>query len=925
MTSLDSFQTAAQFVHQDRACRFYSLPKLAAALQIDLARLPFSIRILLENLLRNEDGRQVTRSHVESLARWSAQEPGPYDVPYKPARVLMQDFTGVPSLVDLAAMRDALARLGGDARRINPQIPVELVIDHSVQVDRFGTAASFAENAQKEFERNRERYTFLKWGRNSFENFNVVPPATGICHQVNLEYLARVVVMDEGADPPLVYPDTLVGLDSHTTMINGIGVLGWGVGGIEAEAVMLGQPYYMLCPQVLGFELAGRLRPGVNATDLVLTITQVLRKKGVVGRFIEFFGDGMRRLSIPDRATIANMTPEFGATTTYFPVDEQTLKYLSFTGRSEERVGLAEAYLKEQGLFYTGSEQPPAFSEILQLDLDTVEPCLAGPRRPHDRVPVSRMKRQFEKDFHETYSGAAGTEKDPRWEADGGAAVDDEALHRKMVHRKPLDQKGVPVKRPFQSFFLDHGSVVIAAITSCTNTSNPAVLLGAGLMAKKAVRQGLQVRPWVKTSLAPGSKVVTDYLEASGLMPYLEALRFHRVAYGCTTCIGNSGPLQPDVAAVIQEQNLVVAAVLSGNRNYEGRINPLTRANYLASPMLVVAYALAGTVNINLETDPIGHNGNNEPVYLSDIWPDDKEIKEMMDCLAPEMFSAQYANVYEGDENWKAVAVTDSEKYAWDENSTYIKEPPFFKGMQAGIPEVEDIGGARVLVMLGDTVTTDHISPAGAIPEESPAGRYLRQLGVEKKDFNSFGSRRGNHEVMMRGTFGNVRLANRLVPDVEGGWTRHFPSGEVLSIYDAAMRYAGENTPLVVLAGKEYGSGSSRDWAAKGTLLLGVRAVIAESFERIHRSNLVAMGVLPLEFKEGENAESLGLTGEEVFDVRELGKNLLPGRTITVEARAGRQETRRFGTRLRLDSEVEVEYFRHGGILPYVLRQMMER
>lgn len=922
MTTGNSFDTLDTLSFRDHAYDFWSLPALAEKLSIDLAGLPFSIRVLLENLLRNEDGSQVTESHIRSLAQWSARNIPKDDIPYKPARVLMQDFTGVPSVVDLAAMRDAISGLGGRPGQINPRIPVELVIDHSVQVDRFGASSAFGVNAEKEFERNQERYTFLKWGQNSFENFNVVPPATGICHQVNLEYLGRVVMSRQTADRSIIYPDTLVGLDSHTTMINAIGVLGWGVGGIEAEAVMLGQPYYMLAPPVLGFELTGRLRPGVTATDLVLTITQMLRQKGVVGQFIEFFGQGLSRLTVPDRATIANMTPEFGATTTFFPVDEQTLKYLAFTGRSRDQVDLARQYLRAQGLFLEDQSPTPGFSDIMQLDLDTVEPCLAGPRRPQDRIALSEMKQQFQHDFDEIFSKNTRAEKDPRWEAEGGAVVGEEQFQARMVHRKPLDSQGVFVKRPFQSFFLDHGSVVIAAITSCTNTSNPEVLLGAGLMAKKAVEQGLQVRPWVKTSLAPGSRVVTDYLKVSGLMPYLEALRFHVAAYGCTTCIGNSGPLQEDVAGVIRDQSLVAASVLSGNRNYEGRINPLTRANYLASPMLVVAYALAGTVNIDLQNDPIGHDGNNEPVYLKDIWPDDAEINSVMQHLAPSMFSERYADVYSGDENWEKVEITDSEIYAWDSDSTYLRKPPFFDNMTPEPPDMTDIESARVLAVLGDTITTDHISPAGAIAEDSPAGKYLKENGVGKNDFNSYGSRRGNHEVMMRGTFANVRLQNRLVPDTEGGWTRHLPTGETLSIYDAAMKYQQENTPLIILAGKEYGSGSSRDWAAKGTLLLGVRAVIAQSFERIHRSNLVAMGVLPLQFIENQNTEILELTGEEVLCIRGLKDISSPNPVLTVEAESDGSRVKNFEVRARLDSSMEIEYFRHGGILPYVLRQM---
>ncbi|MGM0451759.1 MAG: aconitate hydratase AcnA [Thermodesulfobacteriota bacterium] len=924
MTAKDSFRTASELRVADRTCDYFSLQRLADRLDIDLAALPVSIRILLENLVRNEDGRLVTADHVQQLARWRPEVEEKFDVPFMPGRVLMQDFTGVPSVVDLAAMRDAMAALGGDPKKINPRIPVHLVIDHSVQVDRFGCTSAFDVNAVRDYERNSERYSFLKWGQQSLHNFNVVPPATGICHQVNLEYLARVVMEDAENGKPVLYPDTLVGMDSHTTMINGIGVLGWGVGGIEAEAVMLGQPYYMLTPQVIGFELTGRLRDDATATDLVLTVTKMMREKGVVGKFVEFFGEGLSSLTLPDRATIANMTPEFGATTTFFPVDEETLKYLTFTGRSEAQVELIRAYLTEQALFWSPDMEKPAFSDTLHLDLHTVEPSMAGPIRPQDHIPLSRMKQAFNADFENYFTAEEAREtKGVKWEDEGGAMGDSEKSDHRMVLRKPLDEKGVPVNRPFQSFYLDHGSVVIAAITSCTNTSNPTVLLGAALMAKKAVQAGLQVRPWVKTSLAPGSKVVTDYLDAAGLLPYLEALRFHLVGYGCTTCIGNSGPLQADVAKVVEDTGLVVASVLSGNRNFEGRINPLTRANYLASPMLVVAYALAGTVNMNMETDPLGHNANAEPVYLKDIWPDKQEIDEMMDFLSPQMFQSRYSNVYEGDEKWRNLPGSESKRYAWDETSTYVKAPPFFTGMSAEMPEGRDIRSARVLALLGDTITTDHISPAGAIPDDSPAARYLLDQGVEKGDFNSFGSRRGNHEVMMRGTFGNVRLQNRLTPDREGGWTRYLPTGEVMAIYDAAMKYKEDNTPLIVMAGKAYGSGSSRDWAAKGTLLLGVRAVIAESFERIHRSNLVAMGVLPLQFQEGEGPESLGLSGEETFDIEGISDGLAPGQSLTVKVKGNGGEARDFAVVTRLDSPIELEYYRHGGILPYVMRQFI--
>ncbi|MFP4531877.1 MAG: aconitate hydratase AcnA [Desulfobacterales bacterium] len=924
MKGMDSFNTRSALEIGNQSYTYFSLPKLAEQLNVDLDGLPVSIRILLENLLRNEDGKYIEKAHIEGLSRWSPTPDVKGEVPYMPARVLMQDFTGVPAVVDLAAMRDALARLGGDPKKINPQIPVHLVIDHSVQVDKFGCKYAYEINAEKEMERNRERYEFLKWGQKSFENFSVVPPATGICHQVNLEYLGRVVMTAEADRETLIYPDTLVGLDSHTTMINGIGVLGWGVGGIEAEAVMLGQPYYMLTPQVVGFELTGELPDSATATDLVLTITQMLRQKGVVGKFIEFFGEGLSELRLPDRATISNMTPEFGATTTYFPVDQETLNYLKFTGRSEEHVDLIEKYLTEQGLFCTREMPVPKFTDTLQLDLGTIEPALAGPKRPQDRIPLNRMKETFARDFEEIFAADQPPEvSKEQWEEEGGAVTDPDYLDGKMVMRKSFDAEGVPVDRPYQSFYLDHGSVVIAAITSCTNTSNPTVLLGAGLMAKKAVELGLQIRPWVKASLAPGSKVVTDYLEAAGLMPYLEALRFHLVAYGCTTCIGNSGPLQEDVAKVVEDTNLVVSSVLSGNRNYEGRINPLTRANYLASPMLVVAYALAGTVNLNMEKEPIGHNANNEPVYLKDIWPGKAEIEAAMDALDPEMFKRQYSNVYEGDKHWRQLPVAESEQYQWQAASTYIKNPPFFTGMTAEAPHPSDIESARVLALLGDTITTDHISPAGAIPEDSPAGKYLIEQGVSKAEFNSFGSRRGNHEVMMRGTFGNVRLNNHLVPDIEGGFTHHFPGGENMAIYDAAMKYQEAGTPLLVIAGKEYGSGSSRDWAAKGTLLLGVKAVIAESFERIHRSNLVAMGVLPLQFKEGENAGSLGLTGAEVFHIKGIKTGLSPHQELTVQAETEGGESQEFQVITRLDSTVEVEYYEHGGILPYVLRNMV--
>ncbi len=775
-----------------------------------------------------------------------------------------------------------------------------------------------------ELSRNRERYAFLKWGQKSLENFNVVPPATGICHQVNLEYLAQVVAEKEINGKKYLFPDTLLGLDSHTTMINGIGVLGWGVGGIEAEAVMLGQPYYFLTPEVIGVELTGRMPEVATATDLVLTITKMMRDKGVVGKFIEFFGEGLPSLSLPDRATIANMTPEFGATATYFPVDAQTIDYLHFTGRPAARVRRIEQYLSLQSMFYSEDAAVPAFTDTMHLDLGSVEPSVAGPIRPQQRISLSGLKDDFSEKFENIFEkGASADPKDENWEQEGGSVADPAVSAKKIVNRKALNDSGVPVNRPYESFYLEHGSVVIAAITSCTNTSNPGVLLGAGLMAKNAVERGLRVRPWVKTSLAPGSKVVADYLEAAGLKPYLQALGFHLVAYGCTTCIGNSGPLYPDVAKVVEETGLIVASVLSGNRNFEGRINPLTRANYLASPMLVVAFALAGTVNINMEKDSLRHDPNDDPVYLKDIWPTQKQINDAMTFVDTGMFLSQYGNVYEGDENWKHLPVSSSTRYRWDKDSTYIQAPPFFRDMSPEIPDVKEISGARILAVLGDTITTDHISPAGSIPENSPAGRFLLHSGVKAEGFNSYGSRRGNHEVMVRGTFANPRLINELVPHKKGGWTVYVPDGEAMTIYDAAEKYRENGIPLIVIAGKAYGSGSSRDWAAKGTMLLGVRAVIAESFERIHRSNLVAMGVLPLEFREGETAASLGLTGRETFSLEGLPRKLSPYGKLDVRAAAPDGAVKTFTVVIRLDSRIELAYYRHGGILQYVIRKML--
>jgi aconitate hydratase len=861
-----------------------------------LARLPFTIRVLLEAVLRNVDGELVTQADVRNLAGWEAAAPKQVELPFMPARVILQDFTGVPAVVDLASMRAAVKRLGGDPARINPLVPVDLVIDHSVQVDVFGSPDALRRNAAIEFERNRERYEFLRWGQKAFANFRVVPPATGIVHQVNLEFLAKVVLLKSEGGESVAMPDTLVGTDSHTTMINGLGVLGWGVGGIEAEAAMLGQPLYMVTPQVVGFRLSGKLHEGMTATDLVLTVTQMLRKRGVVEKFVEFYGPGLAEMSLPDRATIANMAPEYGATCGFFPVDEETLAYLRKTGRTPAEVELVERYTKEQGLFRTASSPDPIFSDTLELDLGTVEPSLAGPKRPHDRVPLSQMKESFRKALTA-----------PVKERGFGLAPGDAG-------------KAVAVEVRGRGTELRHGSVVIAAITSCTNTSNPSVMLGAGLLARNAVRRGLRVPPHVKTSLAPGSKVVTEYLRQAGLLPDLETLGFHLVGYGCTTCIGNSGPLPLEVSKAINDGKLVAAAVLSGNRNFEGRVNPDVKANYLASPPLVVAYALAGTTDVDLATEPIGTATDGSPVRLADIWPSQKEVAGLEAKVGAEMFRASYGNVFDGNPDWNAIPVKGGDLFEFREESTYIQEPPFFQELT---PQAPPLTGARVLAVLGDSVTTDHISPAGDIALSSPAGRFLVSRGIEKKDFNSYGSRRGNDRVMVRGTFANIRLKNAMVPGVEGGVTVHVPSGERMDIYDAAERYRAEKTPLVVIAGKEYGSGSSRDWAAKGTLLLGVRAVIAESFERIHRSNLVGMGVLPLQFKEGESAESLGLTGQEKLTIRGLTGAIAPRQEVTVEVERASGPKSAFAATVRLDTPVEVNYYRNGGILHTVLRKML--
>jgi aconitate hydratase len=868
----------------------------------DISALPFSIKILLEAVLRNNNGFEIRDEDVINLARWSPTPAKVHEMPFKPARVILQDFTGVPSLVDLAALRSAMQRMGGDPGRIQPAIPVDLVIDHSVQVDSFGSAQALRINADIEFERNRERYEFIRWGQAAFKGFRAVPPATGIVHQVNLEYLAKGVLTQESEGQMVVLPDTVVGTDSHTTMINGLGVLGWGVGGIEAEAAMLGQPIYMVTPEVIGFKLMGRLPEGATATDLVLVVTQMLRKKGVVEKIVEFYGPGLSTLSLPDRATLANMAPEYGATMGFFPVDAETLRFLTYTGRAPELVDLVSQYMQTQGLFRTDNTPDPVFTDTLELDMNTVEPSLAGPKRPQDRVRLVEMKEKFQRDLVAPV--------DQR----GFALSESDRAKRAEVR---LDGNGRTIE-------IGHGAVVIAAITSCTNTSNPSVMVAAGLVAKKAVERGLTVSPHVKTSLAPGSKVVTAYLQASGLLPYLEQLGFYVVGYGCTTCIGNSGPLPEAIAEAVDKNKLVAAAVLSGNRNFEGRIHPYVRANYLASPPLVVAYAIAGTVDIDLAHSPLGHTANGDPVYLRDIWPSQQEIADTVaSALKPEMFKQQYGNVYDGNEAWNAIPVTDSAVYDWNADSTYIQEPPFFVDLSPEADPSGDIRGARVLALLGDSVTTDHISPAGSITVKSPAGEYLVSHGVEPKDFNSYGARRGNDRVMVRGTFANIRLKNQLVPGVEGGVTVYIPGGEPMTIFDAAERYRAEGTPLIVIAGKEYGTGSSRDWAAKGAQLLGVRAVIAESFERIHRSNLVGMGVLPLQFKRGDSAASLGLTGYERFDLEGLSGTLEPGQDVTVHATDERGAVKTFTVTSRLDTPVEVNYYKNGGILQTVLRDLL--
>jgi aconitate hydratase len=896
--------------------QYYSLPALEKAGFPGVARLPYSMKILLENLLRREDNAFVKADDIRAVAEWSATAAVEKEISFMPARVLLQDFTGVPCVVDLAMMRDAIVSLGGNPDKVNPLQPVELVIDHSVQVDYFGRADAFALNAELEFSRNRERYAFLRWGQNAFNNFKVVPPDTGIVHQVNIEYLARVVFSETVDGQRVAYPDTLVGTDSHTTMVNGLGVVGWGVGGIEAEAAMLGQPISMLIPHVLGFRLTGAMPRGATATDLVLTITEVLRKHGVVGKFVEFFGEGLGALTIADRATLGNMCPEYGATVAIFPIDEMTLDYLRLTGRKDADVKLVEAYARAQGLFRTKGSQDAIYSETIDLDLSTIEPSLAGPKRPQDRVTLKKAKTAF--------ATALPTMQVPSKPLKGPSAAEGGARQGVAAGTGAVAQSGVAVAEALDE--LDHGAVVIAAITSCTNTSNPSVMIGAGLLAKKAVEKGLTRKPWVKSSLAPGSKVVTEYLRAAGLDRYLDELGFNLVGYGCTTCIGNSGPLPDEVAAVVRDKNLVVCSVLSGNRNFEGRIQQDVRANYLASPPLVVAYALAGWITTDLTSEPLGEDRAGNPVYLKDIWPSEQELQEtMLRAVTADMFRKSYADVFAGDERWKNLKVPGGNRFAWDDTSTYIRKPTFLEGMTMTAKAPADIRNARVLALLADSVTTDHISPAGSIKADSPAGKYLIDKGVPVAEFNSYGARRGNHEVMMRGTFANIRLRNQVAPGTEGGWTQYQPGGELMTIYDASVKYQASGVPLIVIAGKEYGSGSSRDWAAKGTQLLGVKAVIAESFERIHRSNLVNMGVLPLEFKPGQNAGSLKLTGTESFDLLGVAADLKARGDVRVEARTADGTLKKFIVTARIDTPEELVAFRHGGILPYVVRQLVAK
>ena len=911
--SKDSLNTLSSLDAGGKTFHYYSLPKAAYTLG-DLHRLPFSLKVLMENLLRNEDGTTVDQSHIDAMVQWLKDRHSETEIQFRPARVLMQDFTGVPGVVDLAAMREAVKSAGKDPAMINPLSPVDLVIDHSVMVDRFGDASSFRDNVTIEMERNQERYEFLRWGQQAFDNFRVVPPGTGICHQVNLEYLGKTVWHKEQGGKTIAYPDTLVGTDSHTTMINGLGILGWGVGGIEAEAAMLGQPVSMLIPEVVGFKVTGKLREGITATDLVLTVTEMLRKKGVVGKFVEFYGDGLKDMPVADRATIANMAPEYGATCGFFPVDEQTIKYMRLTGREDDQLELVEAYAKAQGLWREPGHEP-VYTDKLELDMGEVEASLAGPKRPQDRVALKNMKSSFEL-LMETAEGSTEN-REANLESEGGqtaVGVDDSYKHHAS---QPLEMNG-------ETSRLDPGAVVIAAITSCTNTSNPSVMMAAGLIAQKAVQRGLKTKPWVKTSLAPGSKVVTDYLKVGGFQDDLDQLGFNLVGYGCTTCIGNSGPLPEAVEKAIDDGNLTVASVLSGNRNFEGRVHPLVKTNWLASPPLVVAYALAGNVRLDLSKDPLGTDKDGNPVYLKDLWPSQQEIAEAVEKVKTDMFRKEYAEVFDGDATWQSIKVPESKVYEWSDKSTYIQHPPFFEGMGEEPEAIEDIRNANILALLGDSVTTDHISPAGSFRPDTPAGKYLQAHGVEPKDFNSYGSRRGNHQVMMRGTFANVRIRNEMLDGVEGGFTKFVPTGDQMPIYDAAMKYQEQGTPLVVIAGKEYGTGSSRDWAAKGTRLLGVKAVVAESYERIHRSNLIGMGVMPLQFPEGTDRKSLKLTGEETISIEGLSGDIKPGQTLkmTVEYKDGSTETCELKS--RIDTANEAVYYRHGGILHYVVREMIK-
>ncbi|MEP3823777.1 MAG: aconitate hydratase AcnA [Marinobacter sp.] len=915
-SSSNSLSTLSTLDAGGKTFHYYSLKKAEESLG-DLQRLPFSLKVLMENLLRNEDGVTVDRSHIDAMVQWLKDRKSDTEIQFRPARVLMQDFTGVPGVVDLAAMREAVKKAGGDPALINPLSPVDLVIDHSVMVDDFGSAASFGKNVEIEMRRNQERYEFLRWGQQAFDNFRVVPPGTGICHQVNLEYLGKTVWQKQDGDKTIAYPDTLVGTDSHTTMINGLGILGWGVGGIEAEAAMLGQPVSMLIPEVVGFKMTGKLREGITATDLVLTVVEMLRKKGVVGKFVEFYGDGLKDMPVADRATIANMAPEYGATCGFFPVDEQTLKYLSLTGRDDEQIELVEAYAKAQGLWREPGHEP-VYTATLELDMGDVEASMAGPKRPQDRVALKNMKAAFELLMATNEGGPDAPEKrDAELESEGGqtAVGVDKSYHHPCSRSLTLNG---------QETRLDPGAVVIAAITSCTNTSNPSVMMAAGLVARKAVEKGLKTKPWVKTSLAPGSKVVTEYLNAGGFQKDLDKLGFDLVGYGCTTCIGNSGPLPDEVEKAIEDGDITVASVLSGNRNFEGRIHPLVKTNWLASPPLVVAYALAGNVRVNLHEDPLGQDQDGNPVYLKDLWPSQEEVAQAVEKVKTGMFRSEYAAVFDGDATWQAIDVPETKVYNWSEESTYIQHPPFFEGMGPEPEPVQDIKDAHILAMLGDSVTTDHISPAGSFSPDSPAGKYLQERGVEPKNFNSYGSRRGNHEVMMRGTFANVRIRNEMLDGVEGGFTTFVPTGEQMPIYDAAMKYQEKGTPLVVIAGKEYGTGSSRDWAAKGTRLLGVRAVVAESYERIHRSNLIGMGVMPLQFPDGENRQSLKLTGEETISIEGLSGDIKPGQTLTMTVTYADGSTKTCDLKSRIDTANEAVYFMHGGILHYVVREMLK-